>query len=77
MNSTNKLLTPEQVAEILQVHVLTVYSYIRRGKFDAIRLGRSYRIDPDDLEIFVQSNKFNNGGKPDILDTNNKRNGNS
>jgi excisionase family DNA binding protein len=57
MNSTSKLMTPEQVAEILQVHVLTVYSYIKKGKFDAIRLGRSYRIDPQDLDTFVKSNK--------------------
>ena len=53
----NNLLTPEQVAGILQVHVLTVYSYIRRGKLDAIRLGRSYRIIPEDLTLFIESNR--------------------
>jgi|WetSurMetagenome_2_1015567.scaffolds.fasta_scaffold00638_7 excisionase family DNA binding protein len=57
MNNTSKLLTPEQVADILQIHVLTVYNYIRKGKFEAVRLGRTYRIDPEDLERFVQSNK--------------------
>ena len=58
MNINNKLLTPEQVAEILQVHVLTVYSYIRRGKLGAIRLGRTYRIVPKDLELFIESNRI-------------------
>lgn len=52
------LLTPEQVAKILQVHVLTVYSYIRRGKLDAIRLGRSYRVISKDLERFIDSNRI-------------------
>jgi len=52
------LLTPEQVAEVLQVHLLTVYSYIRRGNLDAIRLGRSYRIIPEDLERFIESNRI-------------------
>ena len=58
MNINNKLLTPEQVAEILQVHVLTVYSYLRRGKLGAIRLGRTYRIVPKDLELFIESNRI-------------------
>jgi len=60
INSNNKLLTAEQVAEILQIHVFTVYSYIKQGKFNAVRLGRSYRIDPNDLEIFIESNKSRN-----------------
>jgi len=58
MNANNNLLTPEQVAGILQIHVLTVYNYIRQGKLDAIRLGRSYRIVSKDLELFIQSNRI-------------------
>ena len=60
MNYDSTLLTPDQVAKILQIHVLTVYSYIRQGKFDAVRLGRTYRIVPEDLDRFVESNKFKN-----------------
>ena len=56
----NNLLTPEQVAEIFQVHILTVYSYIRRGKLNAVRLGRSYRIIPEDLALFIESNRVKN-----------------
>ena len=58
--TNNNLLTPEQVAGILQVHVLTIYSYIRQGKLDAIRLGRSYRITPEDLTHFIESNRIKN-----------------
>jgi len=57
MEINKNLLTPEQVAGILQVHVLTVYSYIRRGKLNAIRLGRSYRVVPGDLERFIESRR--------------------
>jgi len=32
MNTNVSLLTPEQVAEILQINVLTVYSYIKKGQ---------------------------------------------
>lgn len=58
MEDNNNLLTPEQVAEMLQVHVLTLYSYIRQGKLDAVRLGRSYRIIPEDLTRFIESNRI-------------------
>ena len=60
MRSDHNLLTPEQVSEILQINVLTVYNYIKRGKLAAIRLGRSYRIPPEDLEHLIESNKVKN-----------------
>ncbi len=51
------LLTPEQVSEILQINTLTVYSYIKQGKLGAIRLGRTYRILPEDLKNLLDSNR--------------------
>ncbi|MCH8864312.1 MAG: helix-turn-helix domain-containing protein [Chloroflexi bacterium] len=60
MNDNHTLLTPEQVAAILQVHVLTIYGYIRRGKLDAVRLGRNYRIIPEELTRFIESNRIIN-----------------
>jgi excisionase family DNA binding protein len=57
MKTDLSLLTPEQVAEKLQIHVLTVYNYIRHGKLSAIRLGRSYRITPEDLDQLIESNR--------------------
>jgi excisionase family DNA binding protein len=59
MELRDTLLTPEQVAEILQIHVLTVYNYIRQGKLDVVRLGRSYRIIQEDLDSFIKSNRIN------------------
>jgi excisionase family DNA binding protein len=67
----NTLLTPEQVAEILQLHVLTVYSYIRQGKLSAIRLGRSYRVTQEDLEKLIEQNRVS-GVKPEFVQTGGK-----
>jgi len=58
MKTDRSLLTPEQVAEILQVHVLTVYNYIRQGKLGAVRFGRNYRVIPSDLEDWIESNRL-------------------
>ena len=54
------LLTPEQVSEILQIHILTVYNYIRQGKLSAIRLGRSYRVTQQDLDRLIENNRVKN-----------------
>ena len=50
-----KLLTPEQVAERLQVTERTVYGWLRRGKLPALKLGRLWRIRSEDLAAFLES----------------------
>lgn len=50
-------LTVEQVSEKLQVHWQTVLRFIKTGKLRAVKLGRGYRIDPNDLDDFVESIK--------------------
>jgi len=64
MIESKSLLTAEEVAEILQIHVLTVYHYIRQGTLKAIRLGRNYRVVPDDLDLFIESNRIKAVSKP-------------
>ena len=53
----DKFFTVEQVAKKLQIHWQTVLTYIKSGKLKALKLGRCYRIDPRDLENFIESNK--------------------
>jgi excisionase family DNA binding protein len=48
-----KLYTTEQVAQLLQIHPLTVLKYINSGKLRAIRLGRVYRIQESALQKFL------------------------
>jgi excisionase family DNA binding protein len=47
------VLTPDQAAEYLQVNRETIYRYIRDGKLDASRLGRSYRVPRRNLELLL------------------------
>jgi len=51
---TTRLLTPEQVADSLQLHHLTVLKFIKNKKLKSIKLGRIYRIRVEDLEDFLQ-----------------------
>ena len=48
-----EIMTPDQAAEYLQVNRETIYRYIRDGKLDASRLGRSYRVPRRSLELLL------------------------
>jgi len=48
-----RLLTPEQVAEALQLHHLTVLKFIRQKKLKSIKIGRVYRIREEDFYSFL------------------------
>ncbi len=49
-----KLLTTEQVADLLQVHPFTVLKYIKDKKLKALKLGRVWRIRESDVEKFLE-----------------------
>lgn len=50
---TPDIMTPDQAAEYLQVDRETIYRYIRSGKLDASKLGRSYRVPRRNLELLL------------------------
>lgn len=53
---TAKMLTPEQVAEYLQVTREQVYRLIRRNELPASKVGRAYRISSDDFDDYLLAN---------------------
>lgn len=53
----DKFYTPNQIAEILQVHSMTVLRYIKAGKLKALKIGRVYRIEEKDLKDFISELK--------------------
>jgi excisionase family DNA binding protein len=50
-----KLLTPAQVANRLQIHERTVTRWLRDGYLRGFKLGKEWRIAPADLESFMDS----------------------
>ncbi len=49
-----RLLTPQEVAEALQLHHLTVLKLIREKKLKSVKFGRVYRIKEEDLTEFLK-----------------------
>lgn len=48
------IMTPEQVAEYLQLNTDTIYRLIRKRELAATQIGRTYRIPKENLEEFLQ-----------------------
>ena len=51
-----ELLTTNQAAEELQIHVVTLYRMIKAGKLPAKRLGARLRIEKSDLQKLLDPN---------------------
>ena len=51
----SRLLNAQEVAAALNMGLSTVYILVERGELPSIRIGRSVRIRPEDLEKFIES----------------------
>jgi len=47
----------EDLAEKLDVNIMTIYRYIKAGKLKAYKIGKEFRIDKDEFERFLKSVK--------------------
>lgn len=45
----SELLTTQEAADLMRIHEKTVRRMILRGDLDAVRVGKGYRINRDDL----------------------------
>jgi excisionase family DNA binding protein len=55
VQTDEELLKPKQVADELQLHILTVYRYIRQEKLRVVRLSaREFRIRRSELKRFLR-----------------------
>ena len=53
--TVKEIMTPEQVADYLQINSATVYRYIRQHRLEASRLGRHYRVTRQAVERFLRA----------------------
>lgn len=51
---TEQLLTTDEAADYLRVHVETVRFWIRTGRLAAVKVGRGWRIRRGDLERIAE-----------------------
>ena len=46
-------MTVAEVAQLLRVSTMTVYRLIKSGELPAVRVGRSYRLRPGDVDQYL------------------------
>lgn len=59
---SNKLLTVNEVANILRVSNMTVYRLVKSGQIPAIRVGKNYRIKESDVNDYLDRGGQKAGG---------------
>jgi len=55
----DKLLTPEQVAERLQLSPFTILEYLRTERLRGVKLDRHWRVREADLQAFIEADLAN------------------
>ena len=62
VQTDEELLKPKQVADELQLNILTVYRYIRQEKLRVVRLSaREFRIRRSELDRFLRARETDKG----------------
>jgi excisionase family DNA binding protein len=46
-------MTVAEVAQLMRVSTMTVYRLIKSGELPAVRVGRSYRLRPSDVDRYL------------------------
>ncbi len=56
-NKQKEFYRAEELAEALQVNIMTIYRYIKAKKLKAYKIGREYRVDKIEFNKFLDSVK--------------------
>lgn len=62
---TDQFLTVQALADQLAIAPLTVYRLVKYGKIPAIRIGRSIRFRPAEIDAFLNTVRVGPGGLTD------------
>jgi len=54
MNKEKEFYKVEDLAELLEVNIMTIYRYIKAGRLKAYKIGRDFRIDKDEFNAFLK-----------------------
>lgn len=50
-----KYYTAKEIAKSLSVKPVTIYRLAKRGELNAIRIGKSIRFDPEEVDTFIKN----------------------
>jgi excisionase family DNA binding protein len=54
----NHLLKANEVAKILKISEINVYALMQRGEIPTVRIGKSRRVQLEDLILYIKNNTY-------------------
>ncbi len=45
----------DDLAKLLEVNIMTIYRYIKAGRLKAHKIGRDFRIDKNEFQMFLKN----------------------
>lgn len=54
MNKEKEFYRAEDLVELLEVNIMTIYRYIKAGRLKAYKIGRDFRIDKNEFNTFLK-----------------------
>ena len=54
MTKDKEFYKAEDLAELLEVNIMTIYRYIKAGRLKAYKIGRDFRIDKNEFQTFLK-----------------------
>lgn len=63
MSDGPRLLTPKQVAQLLQVSVKTIRRQLDGGALAHVKVGEQIRFRPEDVKAFIDTNVIRRPGR--------------
>ena len=65
-NSKDRLLTAQEMADVLHVSKATAYNLMQRGEIPSVRMGRLVRVRLGDLERYIRENTGLNANEKNV-----------
>ena len=59
-------MTVEEVADYLRVRPSTVYEWAKRGKIPAVKMGRLWRFESEEIEAWVRNGGLTSSNKTNL-----------
>ncbi len=68
MMNNDKMLTPVDVANLLQVNKRTVTQWLRKGHLRGFKVGKEWRVSVKDLEVLLEASSNKPSSEPRSVD---------
>lgn len=60
MTNEKEFYRAEDLADVLDVNIMTIYRYIKNGRLKAYKIGKEFRIEKEEFKSFLEKCRSTN-----------------